>query len=117
MPNFLSCEKSTSGAASAVATRPTNSLFAALAEGTGAELSLAAHYVKNVYALAFPPIENPTGGLNNLPITPALELGRLRAAVWMNRKLIDMIEYSLYQAARRGGIVKGNVVSDGVEIV
>jgi hypothetical protein len=35
----------------------------------------------------------------------------------MNRKLIDMIEYSLYQAARRGGIVKGNVVSDGVEIV
>jgi hypothetical protein len=35
----------------------------------------------------------------------------------MGRKLVDMIEYSLHQAARRDGIVKGNIISDGVEIV
>jgi hypothetical protein len=35
----------------------------------------------------------------------------------MSCKLISMIEYSLHQGARGGGIVKGNIVSDGVEIV
>jgi hypothetical protein len=66
-------------------TQPTISPFVSLFEGTGAQLSLAPHDVKNVYALAFLSIENPTGGLNNLSITPALELGRLRTAVRMSR--------------------------------
>jgi hypothetical protein len=98
-----------------IPTRPT--ILPSSAEGTWAQFSLAAHHVKNVYSLAFPPVENSAGGLNNLSITPTLELGRLRTAIWMSCELIDMSEYSLHQGARGGRIVKGNIVSDGVEIV
>ena len=35
----------------------------------------------------------------------------------MSRKPIDMFEYSLDQVACRCGIVQGNIIGNGVEIV
>ena len=70
-----------------------------------------------MYRVTFSSIENPAGRLDYLPESPTFQLRRLRAAIRMSGKLINMFEYSLNPGARRYGVVQRNIVCNSVEII
>jgi hypothetical protein len=60
------------------------------------------------------PIYHPTWFLKQLPIPPTLKFRQFRAAQGVLRKLVHMLHNSLHQRPRRGRVVQGDVVSNGV---
>ncbi len=82
----------------------------------GLEKSLTAHHVENVCAIAINPIEDAARRLNNLPVTPPLQLGRPRTALRMIGQLLYMLKHALDQLPRGLGLVQCDVVGDGIQV-
>lgn len=76
--------------------------------------ALRTHDVQDVHVIAVLAIEDATWRLNNLPITPALELRGLGAALGMSSKLPYMLKYALDQPTRRFRIIQCDVVGNRV---
>ena len=70
----------------------------------------------NEYTLAVKAIENPAGRFHDLPVAPAMEFGRLRPTAWMHLKLLDVKENAPDQLTGGQGILKRDVVGNGVEV-
>ena len=84
------------------------------AERRPAEFPLATHYIQHVDAITVVTVEDPAGWLNDLAIAPATQFLWFRAAVRVSDQLLDVLEYALYQLARRCRVIERDVVGDRV---
>lgn len=72
--------------------------------------------MNNEYALAIKAIKDPAGRFHDLPVAPSMEFGRPRPAPWMHLKLLDVKENAPDQLTGGYGILKRNVVGNGIEV-
>ncbi len=70
----------------------------------------------NEYALAVKAIENPAGRFHDLPIAPTLKFRRFRPTAWVRLKLLDVKENAPDQLTGGYGILKRDIVGNGVEV-
>lgn len=82
----------------------------------GQEKLLAAHDVNDVYDCACLAIEDATGRLDDLAITPGLRLRGLWSHAGMVGQMIDMAEDALHEPFCRFQIFQRDVISDCIEI-
>ena len=62
-------------------------------------------------------IENSAWRLDDLPIAPAFQLGRFRAAFRVVCKLPDMLKHTLHEFARCLRIFKRDVIGDFIQLI
>jgi len=70
----------------------------------------------NEYALAVKAIENPAGRFHDLPIARPLKFRRFRPTAWVRLKVLDVKENSPDQLTGGQGILKRDIVGNGVEV-
>ena len=82
----------------------------------GSEQLLAPHDVDDVYDCARLAVEDATGRLDDLAITPSLRLKGPGTHTRMIGQMIDMAEDALYECFCRFQIVQRDVISDCIEV-
>ena len=62
------------------------------------------------------PVQDTTGRLDNLSVSPTPQFSRLGTASWMIGKLLDATKDSPNKSLCRLRVIQRNVISDGFEI-
>ena len=80
------------------------------------QLALSPHHVEDEERFAIASIEDSAGWFDQLPVSPARQLRRRRAAVRKPAELFDAREDTLNERPCGLDIVECDVVGDGIEI-
>jgi hypothetical protein len=80
------------------------------------EKPLASNDVQYVDVTLFVPIDDSTRRLNDLPISPPLELRQLGTTEGMLGQLAHVFDHTLNERSRRSWLVQGDVVSDRLQV-